>query len=109
MFPVRAVIFASRRALHAKPTGRRRELVGPPDPVSHLRPVVYDEPDVSIQPKQLSHPYSLAEFDPAEGTSEELDLQYKLQRQQFDAFSHQFWLDVRSFCYGKKISYHVTQ
>ena len=99
MFPVRAAIFASRRAFHVKPTSRRRELIGPPDPISHLRPVVYDEPDVFIQPKQLPHPYSLSEFDSAEGPSEELELQYKLQRQQLDAFSHQFWLDVGSFRY----------
>jgi len=109
MLPVRAIILASRRTIHIKPTSKRCELVGPPDPVSHLRPVIYDELHVSIQPKQLPHPYSLSEFNSAESLSEDLELQYKLQRQQLDAFSHQFWLQVRSFRCPPNVSFLTTQ
>lgn len=108
MLPLRAIIFASRRIIHTKPTSKRCELVGPPDPVSHLRPVIYDEPHVSIEPKRLPHPYSLSEFNSAESPSEDLELQYKLQRQQLDAFNHQFWLEVHSFHYHN-ISSLTTQ
>lgn len=55
---------------------------------------MYDEPSVSIQPKQLNHPYSLTEFNTSDNPSEDLELQYKLQRQQLDAFNHHFWLDA---------------
>ncbi|KAK2466878.1 hypothetical protein APHAL10511_001136 [Amanita phalloides] len=95
MFSLRVLVLASRR-IHTMPRKRRCELVGPPDPISNLRPVIYDEPFVSMHPKQLNHPYSLAEFDATEDSFEELELQYKLQRQQLDAFNHQFWLDANS-------------
>ncbi|KAF8625804.1 hypothetical protein AX15_005191 [Amanita polypyramis BW_CC] len=93
MFSARVITSAARRAVHTKPAPRRRELVGPPDPISNIRPVIYDESEVSIQPKQLNHPYSLSEFDTVENSFDDLELQYKLQRQQIDVFNHQFWFD----------------
>jgi hypothetical protein len=58
-----------------------------------LRPVIYDDSPVSIQPNQLNHPYSLAEFSNQECSFEDFELLYKLQSQQLDAFNHQFWFD----------------
>jgi hypothetical protein len=89
------IIVTARRGLHSQPRpGTGRQLVGPPDPISHLRPVIYDDPSLSIQPKQLNHPYSLAEFSNQECSFEDLELLYKLQSQHLDAFNHQFWFDV---------------
>ncbi len=72
-----------------------RHLVGPPDPTSHLRPVIYDDVPPPPPPSLLKHPYSLAEFDPEPplGTGA-YDLQWKLQRQQLDDLDQNFWLDV---------------
>ncbi|KZT26373.1 hypothetical protein NEOLEDRAFT_1155868 [Neolentinus lepideus HHB14362 ss-1] len=80
-----------RRLLHT--TAPSKDLVGPPDPVSNLRPVYYDDP----LPVRW-HPYSLEEFSDPEvenaGPSvQDLELQYKLLRQQLDAFNHAFWTD----------------
>jgi len=63
--------------------------IGPPDPVSNLRPVLYTHPPSPTSP-DLRHPYSLQEF---AGGSQDQDLQWRLQRQQLDAFNHAFWAD----------------
>ncbi|EPQ58277.1 hypothetical protein GLOTRDRAFT_72537 [Gloeophyllum trabeum ATCC 11539] len=89
----------SRRHIHCSASAR--DLVGPPDPVSNLRPVYYDDPLPAPEAKprpRLRHPYSLREFsDPDVSTAEpsihDLELQYKLLRQQTDAFNHAFWTD----------------
>ncbi|PCH38017.1 hypothetical protein WOLCODRAFT_64292 [Wolfiporia cocos MD-104 SS10] len=65
-------------------------LVGPPDPVSHLRPVIYDD-DVRPRRTNVTHPYSLREFG---GDTEEY--QWKMQRQQLDAYNQAFWADSNS-------------
>jgi hypothetical protein len=65
--------------------------VGPPDPVSNIRPVLYhDLGPTSVESPQ--HPYSLDEF---RQDSDTLEYQWKLQRQQLDAFNDAFWRDVR--------------
>ena len=64
-----------------------QHLVGPPDPVSHLRPVIYD--DAPPPPPQTRHPYSLKEF-----TGDTREYQWKMQRQELDAHNHQFWKEV---------------
>ena len=76
---------------------RARTFVGPPDPVSNLRPAIYDEPvkegessGKTLKGKEI-HPYSLDEFD-----GDPTDYQWKLERQRLDAFNHAFWTDVRS-------------
>ncbi|KAG9226275.1 hypothetical protein CCMSSC00406_0003154 [Pleurotus cornucopiae] len=75
---------------------KRHILVGPIDPVSNLRPVIYDDAP-SLPPTintNIRHPYSLFEFVPATVLHEDdLELQYKLQRQQLDAFHQTFWTD----------------
>lgn len=70
-------------------------LVGPPDHISHIRPVIYDDVPPPPPPSRLQHPYSLAEFDPEPpvGTGA-FDLQWKLQRQQIDNMDQNFWHDV---------------
>ena len=73
----------------------RQHLVGPPDPVSHLRPVIYD--DAPPPPPQARHPYSLKEF-----TGDTREYQWKMQRQELDAFNHEFWKEVR--CYPSSLS-----
>jgi Apoptogenic protein 1 len=79
-----------------------KHLVGPPDPLSNFRPVIYDDyssPSSSSlltqsnNSKSLQHPYSLEEF-----SGDVRDYQWKLQRQQLDAFDHLFWSDVSSVC-----------
>ena len=75
---------------HLHTTARAYNLIGPSDPVSNLRPVVYgDAPPAATQ--KLNHPYSLREFT---GSAKDYDLQWKIQRQQLDAFNHAFWTDV---------------
>jgi hypothetical protein len=87
--------FSRARNIHSSPLNR--QLVGPPDPVSHLRPVIYDDKP-ELYP--IQHPYSLHEFrDPAKDTNEHEDdfgnYELKLRTAQLDAFSHQFWTEVR--------------
>ncbi|PSR74095.1 hypothetical protein PHLCEN_2v10051 [Hermanssonia centrifuga] len=64
-----------------------RHLVGPPDPISNLRPVIYDD-GPSLPRSDVRHPYSLKEF-----TGDTREYQWKIQRQELDAFNHAFWID----------------
>ncbi|KIY72166.1 hypothetical protein CYLTODRAFT_367970 [Cylindrobasidium torrendii FP15055 ss-10] len=82
----------SRRALHVSAV--RAHLVGPPHPISHIRPVIYDDVPTPPPPSLLPHPYSLAEFDPDPPPgSTSHDMQWKLQRQQLDDLDQNFWMD----------------
>jgi len=72
---------------HFHASARRAHLVGPPDPVSNLRPVVYDD-DVPRPKSNVRHPYSLREF-----RGDTREYQWKMQRQQLDAYNHAFWTD----------------
>ncbi|SRR5260221_3991246 len=84
------------RTLYA--SSPRRDLVGPPDPISHIRPILYDDPPSQSPTPLLRHPYSLSEFKPGSiGDSSEYELQYKLLRQQLDSLHQSFWLDVSIF------------
>ncbi|KIK57776.1 hypothetical protein GYMLUDRAFT_172092 [Collybiopsis luxurians FD-317 M1] len=83
----------STRLLHASAT-LSRHLVGPPHPISHLRPVIYDDAPPPPKPTFLTHPYSLQEFHPEPArNSNAYEMQWKLQRQQLDDMSQNFWLD----------------
>lgn len=74
------------------------DLVGPPDPVSNLRKVVYDRVEESKTP----HPYSVNEFPPNSNLTDpdnaraRLDLEWNIARGRLDSFSHFFWADVRA-------------
>lgn len=73
----------------------RRDMVGPPDPVSNLRPVVYSWTPTRMQ----DHHYSADEF-PAftEHTKqgyERMDIEWNIARGRLDAFNHSFWAEVR--------------
>ncbi|KAI1795840.1 hypothetical protein LXA43DRAFT_989715 [Ganoderma leucocontextum] len=88
----------SLRHAHVRPfhpSAARQHLVGPPDPVSHLRPVIYD--DAPPPPPETRHPYSLKEF-----TGDTREYQWKMQRQELDAFNHQFWKESNTRFYGAK-------
>ncbi|KAF7294904.1 hypothetical protein MIND_01028400 [Mycena indigotica] len=65
--------------------------VGPPHPISNMRPVVYDDDEPTSAPRAY-HPYSLHEFDPTPNTSPH-KLHWKLLRQQNDQFHHEFWIE----------------
>lgn len=72
------------------------DLVGPPDPVSNLRRVVYDR----VEESKALHPYSVDEFpadtnltDP-DGGRARLDLEWNIARGRLDSFNHHFWADV---------------
>ncbi|KAF5358377.1 hypothetical protein D9756_001529 [Leucocoprinus leucothites] len=88
------------RFLHV--SARRGHLVAPPDPISHMRPIIYEDtpidPSKPSPPSLLRHPYSLSEFSNTRGNDQasNLELQFGLQRQQLDAFHHNFWLDSNS-------------
>ncbi|KAI0374940.1 hypothetical protein BV20DRAFT_935221 [Pilatotrama ljubarskyi] len=82
------------RAFHTSIS--RSHLVGPPDPVSHLRPVIYDDAPPPPAPR-VRHPYSLTEF-----TGDTREYQWKMQRQDLDAFNHAFWLDSNTRFYAAK-------
>lgn len=85
---------SSVRRIHA--SSRTCNLIASPDPISHMRPIIYDDAPLPPPPSRIRHPYSLSEFT-AGGQNEAAvsELQYRLQRQQLDAFHHNFWLDVR--------------
>lgn len=77
--------------------GPRFYLVGPPDPISHIRPVIYEDAiphQPQPPPSVLRHPYSLREFDSGQIAPEEQ--LWKLQRQQLDDFVQHFWFDSNS-------------
>lgn len=83
-----------------------RDLVGPPDPVSNLRPVIYDElPMPQAKPGQNTsralahrpHPYSLNEFTSTarETTRDDYGAyQLRMKQQELDAFNHAYWTEV---------------
>lgn len=78
-------------------TACARYLVGPPDPISNIRPAIYHQEDPSSSTSygdKVQHPYSLKEFTQAESAQ---DYQANLQKTQLDAFDHVFWLNVRTF------------
>jgi len=83
------VLSSSRRSFHA--SSPARHLVGPNDPVSNLRPIIYTDIPTPL-PSHAGHPYSLDEFTdvPHDHT---LELQYKLARESLDAFNHYYWTD----------------
>ncbi|KAF7363464.1 hypothetical protein MSAN_01002200 [Mycena sanguinolenta] len=75
--------------------------VGPPHPISNMRPMIYD--DDAPASTSRAHPYSLHEFDP--GPISPYKLQWKLQRQQLDEFHHSFWLESNTrFERGKEVA-----
>jgi len=69
--------------------------VGPPDPVSNIRPVLYNDLSSTSGESPQQHPYSLDEF--RNDSEDTLEYQWKLQRKQLDAFNDAFWRDVRTF------------
>lgn len=73
------------RTVHASSV--HRNLVGPPDPASNLRPVIYD--DALPPPPSPGSPYSLGEF-----AGDTRDYQWKMQRQELDTYNQMFWTDV---------------
>ena len=83
------------RLFHASTSRRHR--VAPPDPVSNMPPVIYEDAHSDPQPPALPpHPYSLFEFSSTacNNQASNLELQFRLQRQQLDMFHHKFWLEV---------------
>ncbi|KXN86873.1 hypothetical protein AN958_09468 [Leucoagaricus sp. SymC.cos] len=91
---------AHRRFLHA--SASRKHLVAPPDPISHMRPIIYEDaptdPSKPSPPTLLRHPYSLSEFSDTKGNDQasDLELQFRLLRQQLDTFHHNFWCPLQS-------------
>lgn len=96
--PIRAQALAWTRSLHV--SSSLRHLVGPNDPVSNLRPIIYTDtptpPASQSQTQHVNHPYSLHEFTDLDVPhNHTLELRYKLAREQLDAFNHNYWTDVR--------------
>src|ERR1700755_565121 len=86
---------ARRRLFHA--TACARHLVGPPDPISNIRPAIYHQEDPSSSTSygdKVQHPYSLKEFTQVETAR---DYQVNPQKAQLDAFDHAFWTNVCTF------------
>jgi len=83
----------------------RHDLVAPPHPVSHFRPIIYGDASSQPPPTYLRHPYSLSEFTTGTGTTlGDHELQLLLQRQQLDTFHHSFWLESNTRFYAAKES-----
>ncbi|KAF8798053.1 hypothetical protein BYT27DRAFT_6916763 [Phlegmacium glaucopus] len=81
----------------------RHDLVAPPHPVSHFRPIIYGDASSQPPPTYLRHPYSLSEFTIGTGSAlGDHELQFLLQRQQLDTFHHSFWLDSNTRFYTAK-------
>lgn len=81
----------SLRLFHS--TARVKYLVGPPDPISNIRPVIYHQEDPlssTSYGEKVQHPYSLKEFTQVESAH---DYQVNLQKAQLDAFDHAFWIN----------------
>ena len=81
-----------RQLFHS--TACARHLVGPPDPISNIRPAIYHQEDPSSSTSygdKVRHPYSLKEFTQVETAQ---DYQVNLQKTQLDAFDHAFWINV---------------
>jgi len=77
------------RLFHTTPCAKY--LVGPPDPISNIRSVIYHQEDPSSSISygdKVQHPYSLKEFTQVESVH---DYQLNLQKTQLDAFDHAFW------------------
>jgi hypothetical protein len=90
--PTSLALLRPLRLLHSSvPTANH---VGPPDPLSNIRPVLYNDLSSTTAESQ-QHPYSLDEF--RNDSEDTLEYQWKLQRQQLDAFNDAFWRDVRFF------------
>ncbi|KAK7693445.1 hypothetical protein QCA50_003013 [Cerrena zonata] len=88
---------AQLRRIHA--TCVRKDIVGPPDQVSNLRPVIYDDAPI-LPPDGVRHPYSLREF-----TGDTREYHWKMQRQQLDAYNHEFWTDSNTRFEAAKQAY----
>jgi len=84
---------ALARSLHV--SSASRHLVGPNDPISNLRPIIYTDTPRAQGPLEshASHPYSLHEFTDDAPHDRTLELQHKLAREQLDAFNHNYWTD----------------
>ncbi|KAF5380920.1 hypothetical protein D9615_003992 [Tricholomella constricta] len=83
---------SSIRRLHV--SSRACNLVAPPDPVSHMRPIIYSDAPAPAPPSLIRHPYSLTEFSTgSKKRGDQSALQFKLQRQQLDDFHQNFWFD----------------
>lgn len=67
-----------------------------------MRPIIYDDAPAASPPTLLRHPYSLTEFQDARSRPVDLELQFKLQRQQLDTFHENFWLDNNIRYYAAK-------
>jgi len=80
----------------------RHDLVAPPHPVSHFRPIIYGDASSQPPPTYLRHPYSLSEFTTETATLGDHELQFLLQRQQMDTFNHSFWLESNTRFYTAK-------
>ncbi|KAH7889217.1 hypothetical protein F5I97DRAFT_485807 [Phlebopus sp. FC_14] len=90
-----------RRSLHV--SGPSRHLVGPNDPVSNLRPIIYTDLPTSLAPHPTTgsakeptiyHPYSLGEFAHTNVAQDHaLELRFKLARERLDALNHHYWAE----------------
>lgn len=95
------------RSFHGS-SARLGALVGPSDPVSHMRPILYDDPPLPRR-RETTHPYSLREFNGDARDDQDFDLLWRMQRQELDRFNHNFWVDVcPHYCLGSS-SFSILQ
>ncbi|RDB21413.1 hypothetical protein Hypma_011645 [Hypsizygus marmoreus] len=84
-------LLSSVRLIHA--SSRTCNLIAPPDPVSHMRPIIYSDAPPPAPPSFIRHPYSLTEFYTSPKKRGDSELQFKLLRQSIDEFHQNFWFD----------------
>ena len=87
-----------RRLFHS--TIQRLNRIGPPHPISNIRPIIYDDLPPPPPPQQ-QHPYSLEEFSTTQETVKD-ETVFRMQRTQLDQFNQHFWLDVCALYSGAK-------
>ncbi|KAF8744756.1 hypothetical protein RHS02_01955, partial [Rhizoctonia solani] len=87
------ILFALARSVRTKSSplevGSTEAFVGPPDPISNIRPIL--RANLTELGLQRAHPYSLSEFSRQEVIGYSASA---LHERHIEAFNHSFWTDV---------------
>ncbi|CAE6516750.1 unnamed protein product [Rhizoctonia solani] len=97
--------FVRTKAHSSSQLGSTEAFVGPPDPISNIRPVL--RANLTELGLQRAHPYSLSEFSRQEVVGYSAS---SLHERHIEAFNHSFWTDVGPINSQKKrLNYSLLQ
>ncbi|KAH8833642.1 hypothetical protein DL96DRAFT_1490658, partial [Flagelloscypha sp. PMI_526] len=73
--------------------------IGPPDPISHMRPIIYADDPAPPARRIHGHPYSVSEFPDPETRRDvgHWEFHYKMQRRALDELHKHFWTEASCF------------